>query len=218
MLQRTLILLLISSVLHAQQLPNATEKLPCPDEKPVPSGPGITVDQRHDYLRRDRSEDVALVLCSPELAYGGCGHQNHPPQKGIVPVSFSIDLPTGMRSWYRSRRKYLPLPSGARAEFQPKSGVLLLRLKAANSMPIGVQCLHGTLQYEIVKPGKPLITQTREVELQFTVVSHTATVAENEWPFGNRIGQHAKDVALAPLLPFQFLLFIIVCSTGSCDI
>jgi hypothetical protein len=81
MLKRTLILLLISSLLQAQQLPGATNKQPCPDEKPIRIGLGVTIDQRHDLLRRGRSDDMVLVLCSPQLPYGGCGYQNHPPQK-----------------------------------------------------------------------------------------------------------------------------------------
>lgn len=218
MLKRALILLLISSLLHAQQLPGTNDKQPCPDEKAVSGRLGIAVDQRHDLLRRGRSEDMALVLCSPQLPYGGCGYQNHPPLKGIIPVSFRIDLPPGITSWYRSGRRYLPLPPGAPAQFQRKNGVLLLRLKAADSIPFGVQRLHGTLQYEIVEPGKSRTTQTREVEFQVIVVAQNTKVAENEWPFGSHVGQRVKDVALAPLVPFQLLLFVIACGISPCDI
>lgn len=94
----------------------------------------------------------------------------------------------------------------------------MLRLKAADGIPFGVQHLHGTLQYETNEPGKPRITQTLQVEFQFTVVAHDAKVAENEWPFGSHVGQHVKDAALAPLVPFQFLLFVIACSLSTCDI
>ncbi|HEV7552300.1 MAG TPA: hypothetical protein VGP65_11490, partial [Candidatus Angelobacter sp.] len=179
---------------------------------------GVTIDQRHDLLRRGRSDDMVLILCSPQLPYGGCGYQNHPPQKGIVPLSFGIDLPPGITSWYRSGRRYLPLRPGAPAQFQRKSGVLLLRLKAADSVPFGVQRLHGTLQYETDEPGKPRTVQTVQVEFQVMVAAHNATVAENEWPFGSHTGQRVKEVALAPLVPFQMLLFVIVCGISTCDI
>lgn len=218
MLKQTVILLLVSSLLHAQQLPGTNDTQPCPDEKSIPSGPGITVDRKHDLLRRGRSEDIALVLCSPQIRYGGCGYQNHPPLKGIAPVSFSIDFPSGITAWYRGGRKYLPLRPGATAQFQRKSGVLLLRLRAADSVSLGVQRLHGTLLYEIIEPGKSHTTQTREVEFEFTVVAQDATVAENEWPFGSHVGRHVKDFALAPLVPFQFLLFVIACGISTCDI
>lgn len=94
----------------------------------------------------------------------------------------------------------------------------MLRLKAADSIPFGVQRLHGTLQYEIVEPGKSRTTQTREVEFQVIVVAQNTKVAENEWPFGSHVGQRVKDVALAPLVPFQLLLFVIACGISPCDI
>lgn len=218
MLKKSLMLFLVSAVLYAQQSPSAASQQPCPDANQLLAGPGFNVNQHHDLLRRSRTEDFAVVLCSPRLAYGGCDYQNHPPQNGILPLSFSIDLPVGIRASYRNGRRYVPLSTATPAKFTSKSGVLLLRLTAGDNMPLGVQRLHGTLRYETNEPGKPHTTQVMEIDFPLTVVDHDARTAENEWPYGNHLGQHVKDVVLAPLLPFQFLLFVIVCSTSTCDV
>jgi len=218
MLKKALVLLLISNVLYSQQQPSVkTNPEPCPDEKQLPTL-SLSVNQRHDLLRRRRAEEVAVILCSPQLAHVGCGVPAHPPLNGAIPISLSIDFPQGITISYRHGRKYVKLTSGTSAPFQRKSGVLLLRVTAGDNVPLGVQRLHGALKYETDESGKPRTTQTIEFNFPFNVVAHSATVAENEWPYGSRIGQHVKDVALAPLVPFQFILFVIGCGISPCDI
>jgi len=217
MVKRCLILLLISSVLQAQGS-QAPAKQSCPDERKATTGPGVTVNQRHDLLRRGRAEDFAVVPCSPTLGYGGCGFQTHPPQSGIVPLSLSIDLPSGLTTSYRKGRRYVPLGSGVPARFTARDGVLLLRFTAGDKLPLGVQQLHGTMQYETVEPGKPRAIHTLEVDFQLTVAAHNAKGTENDWPYGSHVGRHLKDAAMVPLIPFEFVLLAIACSTSTCDL
>ena len=217
-LKKVLAFLLISGLVHAQQSSGITDQQPCPEPHKVPPGPGFSVAERHDFLRRGQTEDFAVLLCSPQLLYGGCGVTRHPQLQGITPVSLIIDNPSGITIFYRNGRKYLPLIAGTPAYFTRKSGVLLLRMTAGGDAPVGIHRLHGSLQYQSDKPGMPPTSQTLEINFWVKVVTPDAAVAENEWPFTSHIGQHVKDVALAPLAPFQWLLFVIVCGTGSCDI
>jgi hypothetical protein len=218
MLKRAFVFLLISSLLQAQQSAEPATQKPCPDGKRTPAGPGVTVNQRSELLRRGRTEDFAIIICSPQLSFGGCGFQVHPPQNGISPVSFSLDLPPGITVLYRKGRKYQQLASGVSVPFGSKKGVLLFRMKASNGVSLGYHHLHGSLLYKTNEPGKVSAEETLDVNFQFTVGEHDAKMSENDWPYGNRVGQHVKDVVLAPLLPFQYLLLAIACGIGTCDI
>lgn len=218
MLKRALVLVLISSLLQAQQAAEPAKQQPCPDEKQAPSGPGVTVNQRYELVRRGRTGDFAVIVCSPQLSFGGCGVQVHPPQTNVSPVSFTLDVPPGITISYRKGRKYLQLASGVPAEFGRPKGALLLRVRADSGVPLGYHLMHGSLRYKKNEPGKASAEATLDVIVHFTVGEHDAKMSENEWPYGSHIGQHVKEVALAPLVPFQFLLFVIVCGIGTCDI
>jgi len=218
MWMKTLAMLLIAGSLSGQERPIKSLQEPCPQGNATPTGPGLTVNERHEQLRRGREEDFAIVLCSPQLPYGGCGAQPHPPQTGIVPITFAMDVPKGLAIWYRDGRKYRPLVPGAPVSFHRGSKVLLLRMRAADSLPLGIQTLHGSLTFQNMKPGEATESRQITVDFQVGVAEHDAKVGENDWPFGSQVGRHAKDVALAPLVPFEYLLFIIVCGISTCDI
>jgi hypothetical protein len=217
MWKRTIAVLLIAGSLYGQTKPVEPGQKPCPDQNLIP-GPGTTVVQRNEPLRRGREEDFAVVLCSPKLAYGGCGAEPHPSQTGIVPVSFSIDPPQGLTIQYRDGRKYRPLIAGAPVPYRRGSRVLLLRIRAGDDAPFGVQKLHGNLMFQKVEQGKAVSNEQIDVNFQVATTGHDAKVDETDWRFGSQVSRHMKDVALAPLLPFQYLLFVIVCSTSRCDI
>jgi hypothetical protein len=220
---RILVIVLVAFViipgsLHSQEAVNKTRQEPCPDKEVAPSGPGLTVKERHGSLRRDREEDFAVVLCSPQLPYGGCGYDPHPSQTGIVPLTFDIDSAQGLTVRYRDGLKYRAFAPGTPIRFRHGNRVLLLKMKAGANAPLGVQRLHGTLTFQTVEPGKADSTQQIAVDFQVTIVNHDDQVTDYDWPFGSQVGRHMKDVALAPLLPFEFLMLAIACSASACDL
>ena len=220
MRKRILAFMLIASSLHCQTMPTKDSRKPCPDENVIPAGVGVTVVQRHDHLRRGREDQFAILSCFPQLPYGGCGTQPHPSQTGIIPVAFAIDSPPllGLSMQYRDGHRYRTLVPGTPVRFHSGSKVLLLKMKAAADAPLGVQRLRGTLIFNRVEPGKVRSAEKMIVDFAVIIVDHNATVTEADWRFGNQVGRYMKDVALTPLVPFQFLLFVIVCSTSTCDV
>src|SRR5262249_41469555 len=113
--------------------------------------------------------------------------------------------------------RYRALIPGTPVLFHPGNEVLLLKMKAGADVPIGVQRLRGTLMFERVGPNKVRSTESVAVELVAVIDQHDATVSERDWPFGSQAGRYLKDVAMAPLMPFQFLLFVTLCSTSACN-
>jgi hypothetical protein len=217
MMAKSFVALLIVGSLHSQEV-STKGQVPCPDQEVRYIGPGVSVNQRHDQLRRGREDEFAVVLCSPQLPYGGCGANPHPTQTGIVPVTFNIDVPAGLTVRYRQGRKYRPVIPGTPVQFAKGSKILLLKIIAAHDAPLGTQTLHGTLAFQSIQSGKTAGTQQVAIDFKVIVVEHNATVAESEWPFGSQVGRHLKSIALAPLVPFEALLFVIACSTSACDI
>lgn len=219
MWEKTLTILLIAGSLHGQQTVTNSSKKPSPDQNSISSDPGVTVTERHDKLRQGREEDFAIVFCSRQSPCGGgCGAEPDPSQPGVVPLAFDIDPPLGLRIRYRDGRKYRTLVPGTPARIRSGGNVLLIKVKAEPDAPLGVQKLHGNLMFQTVEPGKASHTEQIAVDFQVVITGHDAKVEESDWRFGSQIGRHIKDIALAPLVPFQFLLFVIACSTSTCEI
>jgi hypothetical protein len=218
MLKRAVALLFISGVLQGQELLLTSSNLQSTQADTLAATLGVGFDQRHDILRRGHQEEIAVFLCSPRLPDGGCGFTDHRKLNGITPVSLTLDLPPEITASYRKGRKYLPVSSGAPVHFSGKNEVLLLRMIAGSGAPLGVLSIRGALQYEIAEPGQAASTQTINAVFQVTVVEHNTEVVEHLWPYGSRVGENVKDVALVPIQVFQALLFWIGYGLHLCDI
>lgn len=188
-----------------------SSKKPC-------SGPALTVTERHNRLRQGREEEFVVALCSPQLPADGCGAEANSRQTEIVPLAFGIDPPQGLTIRYRDGRKYRPLVRGTPVRLRRGSGLLFLKINAGPDAPIGVQKLRANFMFQRVEPGKSMATEQIAVDFQVVITGHDTEVTESDWPFGSHVGRHLKQVALAPLVPFEILLFVIVCSTSACDL
>ena len=177
--------------------------------------PHISLFQRYSALRQGSDQDVLIVICPEEPGCVECPFTTNPPKPGMMPTGFEIASTDGLTAFYRKGKKYKVAQAGNFISTPGK--VLGLRFHAPKDAAPGPRLLRGEIRYQTV-PGTPNLSSTATFEIPLQIVPHHAEITEIDWPYASHVGQHVMTVLESPLIPFEYLLLIIACHGGGCDL
>lgn len=208
----TLALILIPTILRAQDQALSPKTAPPVKPKPLPRTESYT---RFNALRRGTTEEVGVVLFAH-------GFLMSPRSKthGIAPVSLEFDPEAGLNveNLRYPKSSFDRVVAGSPGKVAVNSGgwfPVEFKLRADPMATLGSHLVHGKFTYQtITDAGMALPPEQIDVVVPVTVVEHHARVAKSaDWPFYHMstlaiVGLVALCVVLLPLLILLLPLFI----------
>jgi hypothetical protein len=220
MWRKCMTLVLVMATITSGQLSSAQEAVQQPGpavESKQTAEPFTSLAQasmRYNKLRRGREEEIAISIIRPPAGIPASpmvSMRGNPVY--FTPELFSLKADPGFTVRF-GRGNTFSSESPLSITSTKGGPVVLLKLKAADDIPLGDHMIQGTLVFR--ERGK---SQSLDVFIPISIVDHNADVVKNPWrfqPYSNHgFRQVFTGIALIPLLPFLFIAFVIVCSGGS---
>ena len=172
----------------------------------------ISTYQRHQQIRREREEELAVLVCRPKYQRAGCQLGDVAEQAKIVPVSLKLNPAKGFRVRYREGKEFRVQPEGPAVSTEVGSSVFRLKIRADKTVSLGPHVLEGKLTFQIRSGGSLSETQELPVSIPLSVVEHDAEVLEAHWsleaPKHYDIGTIVLLTLTAPFWGPIFLVFL----------
>jgi hypothetical protein len=178
----------------------------------------VSTYQRHQQLRREREEQLAVLVCRPRYQRLGCQLGDLAEQAEIVPVSLKLNRVEGFRVRYRVGQEFRIQAEGPAARTQVGSSVFRLKIRADKTAALGPHVLEGKLTLQVRSGGDLAETQEIPVSIPLEVVEHDARVEEAHWSLEAPNHHHIGTIVLLTLTaPFWGPLFLIFLAAYEID-
>jgi hypothetical protein len=208
----TLVIFWAATAVYCQPLPTPeTSQLPAISgntQTTKINSPEALVSLSYNQLRRGHEEEIAIA---PMPMPGECfAHSYDSARWDFDPGSLRLELAPGFTIHYGDGKDFKSYSTAFFTRTEAGNAILL-KLKAANDMPLGTYKIVGKINF--TSALKENCSMQQDVIIPVTVVDHNAHAVKESWSYQQYSDHNFREtldtILLIPLLPFIAIIFVI---------